>query len=304
LVIIADDIEGEALTTLVLNKLRGTLNVLAIKAPGFGDRRKAILQDIAVLTGATFISEETGRKLTSATVDDLGQAERVVADKDSSTIIGGKGDETALKDRVDQIHKEIENTTSEYDKEKLMERLAKLTGGVAVINVGAATESELKEKKLRVEDAVNATKAAVQEGIVAGGGVTLLRARDVIKKLKLEGDEATGANILFEALEKPTRLIVQNAGMDSGRVLAELDRKFKDESNPNIGFNVMSLAYVDMVAEGIIDPAKVTRSALQNAVSMAIMVLTTECLIAEAPKADKPAMPEGMGGMGGMGGMM
>lgn len=304
LVIIADDVDGEALTTLVVNKLRGTFNVLAVKAPGFGDRRKAILQDIAVLTGATFISEETGRKLISVTIDDLGQAERVVADKDNTTIIGGKGDEKATNDRVDQIHKEIENTTSDYDKEKLMERLAKLTGGVAVINVGAATESELKEKKLRVEDAVNATKAAVQEGIVAGGGVTFLRARDVIKKLKLSGDEATGASILFEALEKPTRLIVQNAGMDSGRVLGELERKFKDEGNANIGFNVMSMTYVDMVAEGIIDPAKVARSALQNAVSMAIMVLTTECLIAEAPKTDKPAMPEGMGGMGGMGGMM
>jgi len=308
LVIIADDVEGEALATLVVNKLRGTFNVLAVKAPGFGDRRKSMLQDICVLTSAQFVSEETGRKLESVKVEDLGQADRVVSDKDNTTIIGGKGTEEELKKRIDQIHKETEGTTSDYDKEKLMERLAKLSGGVAVINVGAATESELKEKKLRVEDAVNATKAAVEEGIVPGGGVVFLRARDAAtKKLKLEGDEETGAKILFEALEKPTRLIVQNAGMDSGMVLGEMERRYKDDGNANLGFNVMTMNYVDMVADGIIDPAKVARTALQNAVSVAIMVLTTECLVAETPKEEKP-MPGGMGGggmdMGGMGGMM
>lgn len=306
LVIVADDVDGEALTTLVVNKLRGTFSVLVVKAPGFGDRRKAMLQDICVLTGAAFISEETGRKLESVTVEDLGHADRVISDKDTTTIIGGKGNDVEIKKRVEQIGKEIESTTSTYDKEKLQERLAKLSGGVAVINVGAATESELKEKKLRVEDAVNATKAAVEEGIVPGGGVAFLRARDHVKKLKLEGDELTGANILFEALEKPTRLIVQNAGMDPGRVLAELERKYKDEGNANLGFNVMSMTYVDMVADGIIDPAKVARSALQNAVSVAILVLTTECLIADAPKEEKSpvGMGGGMGGGMGMDGMM
>jgi chaperonin GroEL len=306
LVIIADDVDGEALATLVLNKLRGTFNVLAVKAPGFGDRREAMLQDIAFLTGATFISEKVGRKLDSVKVEDLGQAERVISDKDTTTIVGGKGNQDTIKQRVEQIAKEIENTTSDYDKDKLKERLAKLSGGVAVINVGAATESELKEKKLRVEDAVNATKAAVEEGIVPGGGVALLRSRDAAKKLQLAGDEQTGANILWEALENPTRLIVQNAGMDSGRVLGELDRKFKDEQNPNLGFNVMSMQYVDMVNEGIIDPAKVTRNALQNAVSVAILILTTECLVGDAPKADKAAggMPGGIGGGMGMDGMM
>lgn len=307
LVIIAEDVDGEALATLVVNKLRGTFNVLAIKAPGFGDRRKAMLQDIAVLTGATFISEETGRKLTSAVVEDLGRADRVISDKDNTTIVGGKGTDAELKKRLDQIKKEIEVTTSEYDGDKLKERLAKLSGGVAVIKVGAATESELKEKKLRVEDAVNATKAAVGEGIVPGGGVTFLRARDAVNKLKLEGDEKTGAKILFEALEKPTRLIVQNAGMDSGKILGELERRFKEQGNPNLGFNVMTLDYTDMLTEGIIDPAKVSRSALQNAVSVAIMILTTECLVADAPKPEKPMADAGMGGMGGgmgMDGMM
>ena len=303
LLIIADDVEGEALTTLVVNKLRGTFNVLAVKAPGFGDRRKAMLQDICALTGAQFISEETGRKLTSVAVEDLGQCERVVSDKDNTTIIGGKGDEKEIKKRVDQIKNEMDASTSDYDKEKLQERLAKLSGGVAVINVGAATESELKEKKLRVEDAVNATKAAVAEGIIPGGGVAFLRGREAIKKLKLTGDEETGAKILAEALEKPTRLIVANAGMDSGQVLGELERQYKDEGNANLGFNVMSMTYVDMIKDGITDPAKVARAALQNAVSVAIMILTTECLVAETPKDEKPSPSDMGGGMGGMGGM-
>ncbi|OGC76562.1 chaperonin GroL [candidate division WWE3 bacterium RIFOXYD1_FULL_39_9] len=306
LVIIAEDVDGEALATLVLNKLRGTFNVLAVKAPGFGDRRKAMLQDIAVLTGATFISEETGRKLDSATVDDLGTAERVISDKDNTTIIGGKGKEEEINVRIDQIKNEYDNSSSDYDKEKLQERLAKLTGGVAVIKVGAATESELKEKKLRVEDAVHATKAAVEEGIVPGGGVTFLRVREVIKNMNLDGDEKTGANILYSALERPTRVIVSNAGMDAGMVLGELDRRYKDQGNPNLGFNVISMDYVDMIADGITDPAKVARTALQNAVSVAIMILTTEALVTEAPKDEPkegPAMGGGMGGMD-MGGMM
>jgi len=303
LVIVAEDVEGEALTTLVLNKLRGTFNVLAIKAPGFGDRRKAMLQDIAILTGASFISEEVGRKLDSVTVDDLGRAERVISDKDNTTIVGGKGIDTEIRKRVDQLAKEIENTTSEYDKEKLQERLAKLTGGVAVIRVGAATESELKEKKLRVEDAVHATKAAVDEGIVPGGGVSLLRVREAIKNLKLDGDEATAAKILYEALEKPTRLIVENAGMDSGKVLAEMERLSKEQNNVNMGYNVISMKYVDMFEDGIIDPAKVVRTALQNAASVAIMVLTTDCLVTDAPKEEHNHAEGPAGGMGGMGGM-
>lgn len=313
LVIIAEDVDGEALATLVVNKLRGTFNVLAVKAPGFGDRRKAMMQDIAILTGASFISEETGRKLDSVTVDDLGRADRIISDKDTTTIVGGKGIDTEIKSRVEQIANEIEHTTSDYDKEKLQERLAKLTGGVAVIKVGAATESELKERKLRVEDAVNATKAAVQEGIVAGGGITYLRIREAIKGIKLEGDEATAAKILYEALEKPTRLIAENAGMDSGKVLAELERLSKEQNNQNLGFNVLTMKYVDMFEAGIIDPAKVVRTALQNAASVAIMVLTTECLVTDMPeephKHHGPSddmMGGGMGGMGGMGmnGMM
>ena len=305
LVIISEDVDGEALATLIVNKLRGTFNVLAVKAPGFGDRRKAMLEDIAILTGAILISEDVGRKLDSVTVEDLGRAERVISDKDNTTIVGGKGNELAIKARVAQIHNQADKTTSDYDKEKLLERLAKLTGGVAEISVGAATEAEMKEKKLRVEDAVNATKAAVEEGVVAGGGVAYLRAREVIKKLKLTGDEQTGAKILYEALERPTRIIASNAGADADKVLAELERKTEEEKNPNIGLNVVSMEFVDMISEGIIDPAKVTRNALQNAVSAAIMVITTECLIAEAPKKEEP-MGGGMpgGGMGGMGGMM
>ncbi|MFC1622304.1 chaperonin GroEL, partial [Patescibacteria group bacterium] len=235
LVIIAEEVEGEALATLVVNKLRGTFNVLAVKAPGFGDRRKAMLEDIAVLTGATLVSEDTGRKLDSVQVEDLGKADRVLSDKDSTTIVGGKGKAKSIEARVFQIQNEIESATSDYDKEKLIERLAKLTGGVAEISVGAATEAEMKEKKLRVEDAVNATKAAVEEGIVAGGGILYLQAREVINKLKLEGDEETGAKILYEALEKPTRIIAANAGADAGKALAELEQKQKERKNNNIG---------------------------------------------------------------------
>ena len=304
LVIIADDVEGEALATLVVNKIRGTFSALAIKAPGFGDRRKAMLEDIAVLTGATLISEEMGRKLDSAKVDDLGRADRVISDKDNTTIIGGKGDSNELKKRIAQIENQISQTTSEYDKENLQKRLAKLSGGVAVINVGAASETELKEKKLRVEDAVHATKAAVEEGIVAGGGVAYLRAREVIKQLNLVGEERVGADIVFEALEIPFRMIVTNAGGDPGEILAMVKADQAKAQNYGIGYDVISMKNVDMVKEGIIDPAKVTRSALQNAVSVAMMVLTTECLIAEAPKKDeKTPMNPGMG-MGGMDDMM
>lgn len=302
LVIIAEDIDGEALATLVVNKMRGTFNALAVKAPGFGDRRKAMLEDIAVLTGATFISEDTGRKLDSVTVNDLGQADRVVATKDDTTIIGGSGDEEILRQRIQQIEKQIEKTTSDYDKEKLAERLAKLSGGVAVIKVGAASETELKEKKLRVEDAVNATKAAVEEGIVPGGGVALLRAREAIKDLDLEGDEAVGAQILYKALEKPARLIISNAGEDPGKVLGTITAMAEGKKNPNMGFNVMTMDYIDMIKAGILDPAKVTRTAIQNAVSVATMILTTESLIADLPEEKTSA--GGMGGMGGMPDMM
>ncbi len=306
LVIIAEDLDGEAMATLVLNKLRGTFNVLAVKAPGFGDRRKAMLEDIAILTGATLISEDTGRKLDSVRVEDLGRADRVISDKDNTTIVGGKGSEDAIKSRVGQLQAQLENTTSEYDKEKLMERIAKLSGGVAEISVGAPTESEMKEKKLRVEDAVHATKAAVEEGIVPGGGIAFLRIRNALDNLKLEGDEGTGVRILYEALEKPLRIIAQNAGADAGKVLAELTRAQTEEKNENIGLNVVTMAYVDMLKDGIIDPAKVTRSALQNAVSAATMVLTTECLITDAPEKKDSHPGGGMGGMGmgGMDGMM
>jgi chaperonin GroEL len=301
LVLIAEDIDAEALATLVLNKLRGTFNVLAIKAPGFGDRRKAMLGDIAALTGATYITEELGRKLNSVTVDDLGRSERVISSKDTTTVVGGKGNDIEIKKRISQIENELKNTKSDYDKEKLSERLAKLSGGVAVISVGAATESEMKEKKLRVEDAVNATKAAVEEGIVPGGGIAYLRIIDSIKSFEqtLDSDEATGARILYKALEKPSRLIIKNAGLDAGKILADLENK--TAKNKNMGFNVLSMEYVDMVKDGIIDPVKVTRSALQNAVSVATMIITTECLVADAPKKeDNPSSPMGMGGMPGM----
>jgi chaperonin GroEL len=307
LVIIAEDIDGEALATLVVNKLRGTFNALAIKAPGFGDSKKAVLSDIATLTGATVVSEDTGRKLDSVVVEDLGRAERIVSDKDSTTVVGGRGTPKELKARIKQIKNEMDSVSSEYDKEKLQERLAKLSGGVAVINVGAATESELKEKKLRVEDAVNATKSAVEEGIVAGGGIALLNAREALKNLELEGDEATGADILYRALEKPVRKLIENAGEDAGKVFANIEaqREKTKTAVSNYGFNVMTMEYGDMLKQGILDPAKVARSALQNAVSVAIMVLTTECLVADEPKKDDLQMPAGgMGGMGGMPGMM
>jgi chaperonin GroEL len=301
LVIIAEDIDGDALATLVVNKLRGVFNPVGIKAPGFGDRRKEMLEDLAVLTGGTVITAETGRKIDSATIEDLGKADKVIVSKEDTVIIGGQGEKDKVSERVSLIRKQIDTSDSQYDREKLVERVAKLTGGVAVISVGANTEAELKEKKLRVEDAVNATKAAVEEGIVAGGGVTLLRIRKAIDDLKLEGEERVGANILRDALEKPLRVIVENAGEDSGKVLSNIERIQDEKKNPNIGFNVIKMTYSDMIEEGILDPAKVTRSALQNAVSVSTMILTTECLIAETPKNEKePSMPGGMPDMGMM----
>ncbi|MCL5428626.1 MAG: chaperonin GroEL [Chloroflexi bacterium] len=292
LLIIAEDIDGEALATLVLNKLRGMLNVLAVKAPGFGDRRKAMLQDIAILTGATVISEEVGRKLESATLEDLGQAEKVVSDKDDTTIIGGKGDAKAIKGRIEEIRVEKENSTSDYDKEKLDERLAKLSGGVAIIRVGAATETELKEKKHRVEDAVSATRAAIEEGIVPGGGVALINARAALNKVKPEDDDAkVGVQIVRMALEMPMRRIAENAGHDGAVVLDTVLRKQAEDKNKNIGYDVLAEDYVDMVEKGWIDPAKVTRGALENAASIAAMILTTEALITDKPEKEKPAPP-------------
>jgi len=298
LLIIAEDIDGEALATLVLNKLRGMLSVIAIKAPGFGDRRKAMLQDIAILTGGTVISEETGRKLETATIADLGKAEKIVSTKDDTTIVGGKGDSAGIKGRIDQIRVEIDKSTSDYDKEKLQERLAKLSGGVAIIRVGAATETELKEKKHRVEDALSATRAAVEEGIVPGGGVALINAMSVLDKLEVEGDDAKiGVEIVRKALEVPIRKIAENAGKDGSVILENVRREQKAKKNHNIGFNVISEAYVDMVKDGVIDPAKVTRGALENAASIAAMILTTEALITDVPEKEKPSpMPPG-GGM-------
>ncbi len=298
LVIIAEDVDGEALATLVLNKLRGMLNVLAIKAPGFGDRRKAMLQDIAVLTGGTVITEEMGRKLEGAGMEDLGHAGRVVATKDDTTIIDGLGDDKAIKGRVDEIRVEIDNSTSDYDKEKLNERLAKLAGGVAVIRVGAATETELKEKKHRVEDALSATRAAVEEGIVPGGGVALLQAMKALDGVKMtHADEQVGVTILRRALEEPIRRIVGNAGQDGSVVVQQVRGMAKDKKH--FGYDVISGEYVDMIKAGIIDPVKVTRGALQNASSIASMILTTEALITDIPEKEKsPAMPPG-GGMGG-----
>jgi len=306
LVIIAEDVDGEALATLVLNKLRGMVNVLAIKAPGFGDRRKAMLQDIAILSGATVISEDLGRKLDSATVDDLGKAEKVISTKDDTTIVGGAGDAGKIKGRIQQIRNEIDASTSDYDSEKLQERLAKLSGGVAIIRVGAATETELKEKKHRVEDALSATRAAVEAGIVPGGGVALINAAKAIDKLKMEyADAQVGVKIVRQALEFPLRKIAENAGKD-GAVILENVRRFQEEKkDKNIGYNVLSEEYVDMVEAGVIDPAKVTRGALENAASIAAMILTTEELIADEPKEDGDLPPGGMGGMGGgMPGMM
>ena len=301
LVIIAEDIDGEALATLVLNKLRGTFNVVAVKAPGFGDRRKAMLQDIAILTGGQVITEEMGRKLDSTTLADLGRADKVVITKDDTTIIDGAGNGDDIKSRVNQIKAQIETTTSDYDREKLQERLAKLSGGVAIVRVGAATETELKEKKHRVEDALRATRAAVEEGVVPGGGVALLRAREAIRGgLSLEGDQLIGAKILFRALEEPLRQLAKNAGTDGAVVAEEIRRRQAEEGNEYLGYNVLSGEYVDMISEGIIDPAKVTRSALENAASIASMILTTEALVTDIPE-ETPAMPAG--GPGGMGGM-
>lgn len=300
LLIIAEDIEGEALTTLVVNKLRGVLNVAAVKAPGFGDRRKEMLKDIATLTGGTVISEEVGKTLESATIADLGQASRVVIDKDNTTIVDGKGSKDEVKARVAQIRTQIEATSSDYDREKLQERLAKLSGGVAVIKVGAASEVEMKEKKDRVDDALSATKAAVEEGIVIGGGAALIRAAAKVD-LKLEGDEKIGYEIIKRAISAPLKQIALNAGFDAGVVTNNVEQN----KNENFGFNAANGEYVDMFAEGIIDPLKVARIALQNAVSVSSLLLTTEATISEI-KEDKPAMPDmsAMGGMGGMGGMM
>ncbi len=303
LVIIADDIDGEALATLALNKMRGTFNTLAVKAPGFGDRRKEMLEDIAILTGGTVVSEDTGRKFESVTIDDCGRADKVWANKENTRIIGGKGDATKLKSRVAQIRRSIEETTSDFDREKLQERLAKLAGGVAVINVGAATEIELKERKERVNDAVAATKAALEEGIVPGGGVTLLKARNVLNTLKDKltlDDEKAGVSILFEALAEPIKKIAQNAGADSGWVLRSVEEHKGKEVD--YGFNVMSMEFGSMIAAGVVDPAKVTRSAVQNAASVGMMILTTEALVTDIPEK-KPEMPSAGGGMPGMGGM-
>jgi chaperonin GroEL len=298
LVIIAEDIDGEALATLVLNKLRGMLNVLAVKAPGFGDRRKAMLQDLAILTGGTVISEETGRKLETATLADLGRAEKVSADKDNTTVIGGKGDAGAIKGRIDQIRIEIDKSTSDYDKEKLQERLAKLSGGVAIIRVGAATETELKEKKHRVEDALSAARAAVEEGIVAGGEISLINAASVLDGIKMDSEDAQmGVNIVRRALEAPIRKLAANAGQDGSVIIDGVRREAAAKGNKNIGFNVLTGEYTDMIKAGVIDPVKVVRGALENAASIAAMMLTTDVLITDVPEKDKaPQMPQG-GGM-------
>ena len=300
LLIIAEDIEGEALATLVVNKLRGVLNISAVKAPGFGDRRKAMLEDIAILTGGSVVSEELGRTLESASLEDLGKAEKIIIDKDNTTIVNGGGTKKDIQARTTQIKAQIAETTSDYDKEKLQERLAKLSGGVAVIKVGAATETEMKEKKDRVDDALNATKAAVEEGIVIGGGAAIIKAGKKVK-LSLKGDELIGADIVKRALFAPLRQIAENAGFDAGVVANAVE----NSNNANEGFNAVSGEYVDMFKAGIIDPVKVERIALQNAVSVSSLLLTTEATVSEI-KEDKPAMPAmpDMGGMGGMGGMM
>src|SRR5216117_32737 len=294
LVIVAEDIDGEALATLVVNKLRGTLNILGVKAPGFGDRRKAMLEDIAILTGGQVITEEAGRKLDATTVQDLGRARRVTSDKDETTFVEGKGSQEKIMGRVKQIKAQIEETTSDFDKEKLQERLAKLAGGVAIIKVGAATEVELKEKKHRVEDALSAARAGIEEGMVPGGEVTLLNAIKGLDKVKAEGDELTGVNILRRALEEPFRQLVANAGEDGAVILAQVRRKQEEAKSPNWGYEVMSGKIVDLPKAGIIDPVKVVRSAVENGASIAAMILTTEALVTDLPEKEKaPAMPSG-----------
>jgi len=297
LVVIAENVEGEALATLVLNKLRGTMNCLAVKAPGFGDRRKAMLQDIAILTGGTVISEEVGRKLETVQLHELGRADKVVSTKDDTTIVGGKGDEAAIKGRIQQIKVQIEETTSDYDREKLQERLAKLAGGVAIIRVGAATEVELKEKKHRVEDALSATRAAVEEGIVPGGGVALLNATKALDEFPFptDSDEATGVRIVRRALEEPMRQLAENAGQDGAVIVQQVLHEQSEKKDTAVGYNVLTDEFVNMYEAGIIDPAKVTRSAVENATSIAAMILTTEALVTEIPEKEKettPPMPE------------
>ena len=300
LVIIADEVDGEALSTIVVNKIRGTFNALVVKAPGFGDRRKSMLEDIAILTGATVISEDLGKKLESVEIEDLGRAEKVWSDKENTRIIGGKGNAAAIKARVAQIRREVEENTSEFDREKLQERLAKLSGGVAVINVGAATEVEMKEKKERVNDAVAATKAALEEGIVAGGGTTLLHARkNLLEMMKKEpnAEIKTGMDIVYQSLAEPVRMIATNSGADAGWVL----RKVDEAKEGDYGFNALTLEFGSMLKQGVVDPAKVVRIGLENAASIATMILTTEALVTDIPeKKETPAMPGGMGGMGGM----
>ena len=298
IVIIAEDLDGEALATIVVNKLRGTFKALAVKAPGFGDRRKAMLEDIAILTGGTVISEEIGRKLDSVTLADLGRARQVRSSKEETTIVDGAGDKAQIAARVDQLKKQIADTTSDFDREKLQERLAKLSGGVAVVEIGAATEVEMKDKKYRVEDALNATRAAVEEGIVAGGGTTFIDILPALDKIKVEGDVKVGVEIVKRAIEAPVRQIAENAGLE-GSVVVDSVKKAGD----GVGFNALENTYVDMIGAGIVDPAKVTRSALQNAASIAAMVLTTETLVTDKPEQEAP-MPAGAPGMGGMGGMM
>ena len=297
--IIAEDIEGEALATLVVNKLRGTFKVLAVKAPGFGDRRKAMLEDIAVLTGGTVISEDAGYKLENATLEYLGKAKRIVSDKDNTTIVDGGGKKDAIKSRINEIKVQIDKTSSDYDREKLQERLAKLSGGVAVVNVGAATEVEMKEKKARVEDALHATRAAVEEGIIPGGGVALLRAQGALDKLKVEGGQSVGVDILRRALEAPIRQICENAGAEASIVVQNVR-----DGKGSHGFDARDESYVDMFEAGIIDPTKVARVAVENACSIAGMILTTEAAVTEIPEKEAPAMPPMDPGMGGMGGMM
>jgi chaperonin GroEL len=297
LLIISEDVEGEALATLVVNKLRGTLQVAAVKAPGFGDRRKAMLEDIAVLTGGRLITEDLGIKLENITLDDLGKTKRVTIDKENTTIVEGEGSTADIQGRVNQIRRQIEETTSDYDREKLQERLAKLAGGVAVINVGAATETEMKEKKARVEDALHATRAAVEEGIVPGGGVAFIRTQGALDAVKLEGDEAVGLEIVRRAVESPLRQLANNAGQEGALIVQEVKKRKGNE-----GYNVATGEYTDLVKAGVVDPTKVTRTALQNAASISGLLLTTEALVTELPEKDKPAggPPGGMPGMGGM----